>query len=97
MATEAKIRKEAKKELELEGYLPWCPAKVKFRETDVFGIFDCIAVKDSELRFIQWTTRNHIPDRRKKIMKFFDTYDCFIPCEIWGWDEKLQSFKKEYI
>ena len=56
MATEAIIRKKAVKILEDEGYIVWCPAKVKYKQNDIFGIFDSVSVKDSDVRYIQWTS-----------------------------------------
>ncbi len=98
MAKEATIRKNALKELQdKEGYICWCPPKVRYQETDIFGIFDTICVKDSNLRFIQWTSKSNISARRKKIQKFYEENDVFIGCEVWGYDDKVRKFKKEYI
>lgn len=97
MATEATIKKKVYAQLTKEGYIGWSAPKVRYQETDIFGIFDGIFLKDSDLRFIQWTTRSNISARRKKIMHFYDTNDVFLPCEIWGWDAKKKLFKIEYI
>lgn len=94
--TEAKIRKEAKKILISEGFYPWCPAKAKYQETDIFGIYDCLAIKDSEIRYIQWTSVGNMRAREKKIKKFFEEHKCFIPCEVWGMRED-GTFKIIYI
>lgn len=84
---EARIRANAKKALEKEGYHLWCPKKVRYQETDVFGIYDGLAVKGTEIRFIQWTSIGNIRAREKKIRKFFEERDCFIPSEVWGMRE----------
>lgn len=84
MAREATIRKKVRETLEKEGYLTWCPPKVKFQETDIFGVFDMAAVKDSELRFIQYTSSSNHAARKRKIMDFFEKHDVFIGCEIWS-------------
>lgn len=93
MATEKLIRTKAREILEKEGFHLWCPSKVRYKETDIFGIYDGLAIKDSELRFIQWTSKSNIRAREKKIHAFFTEHNCFIPCEVWGWDE----IKKEFI
>lgn len=93
MATETLIRSKARAILEKEGFHLWCPSKVRYQETDIFGIYDGLAIKDSELRFIQWTSKSNIRAREKKIHAFFAKYNCFIPCEVWGWDE----IKKEFV
>lgn len=93
MAKEALIRSKAREILKKEGYHLWCPVKARYLETDIFGVYDGIAIKDSDLRFIQWTSKSNIRAREKKIKAFFDEYNCFIPCEVWGWDEKKKTFQ----
>ena len=97
MAKEATIRKNAVKILEEEGWVTWCPAKVKYQETDIFGVFDCVCVKDSTLRYIQWTSKSNIRAREKKINTFFEENSVFIPCEVWGYDDVKKEFKIIYI
>lgn len=97
MATEALIRSKAKKELEKEGYHVWCPAKAKYIETDIFGVFDAVAIKDSHIRYIQWTSLKNIRAREKKIRQFFEDKRCFVGCEVWGYDQKKGEFKKIII
>lgn len=94
---EAGIKKKVYAAMEKEGYIGWSPAKVKYRETDIFGIYDGVFIKDSHIRWLQWTSRSNISARRKKIQKFFDDNDVFIPCEIWGWNDKKKEFKIEYL
>lgn len=93
MATEKLIRSKAREILKKEGFHLWCPSKVRYKETDIFGIFDGLAIRDSDLRFIQWTTKHNAKARVNKINAFFDEHACFIPCEVWGWDEKTKEFQ----
>lgn len=94
--TESVIKKAIYKQLEKEGWYGWSAPKVKYQETDIFGIFDGVFVKDSDIRWIQWTTVGHVTDRKKKIEKFFEDKKCFIGCEIWGMRED-KTFKIIYI
>lgn len=105
MVRESTIRSNAKKILEKDGYIVWCPPNVKYAQTDIFGIFDGVAVKKGNnkhtaselLLYIQWTTKPNISARRKKILAFFEENFLHIPCEIWGWDDKKKEFKIEQI
>lgn len=105
MAKEATIRKKARAILEKEGYVTWCPAKVKYQSSDIFGIFDCVAAKrgtgehveSSDLRYIQWTTKEHKSARTKKILAFFDEHGLWIPCELWLYDNDKKTFKIEQL
>jgi hypothetical protein len=90
------IKKAVYKQLEKEKYFGWSAPKVKYQETDIFGIFDGMFVKDSDLRFIQWTTSSNLSARKKKILKFFEEKKCWIPCEIWGMRPD-GTFKIEYL
>lgn len=94
---EAGIRKKAIDELKREGYICWYPLKVKYQETDIFGVFDAICIKDSDLRFIQWTSLGNISTRKKKIERFFKENNVFIACEVWGYNGETKIFKKVYI
>lgn len=96
MSKEATIRKQAVKQLEKEGYITWCPAKVKYQETDVFGVFDCLALKDSDIRFIQWTSSSNVAARKKKILKFYEDNDVFLPAEVWGYRSKPDKNGKKW-
>ncbi len=93
---EVVIKKAVYKQLEDEGFIGWSAPKVKYQETDIFGIFDGIFIKDSDLRFIQWTTSSNLSARKKKILKFFQDNNVFIPCEVWGMRTD-KTFKVEYI
>lgn len=93
---ESVIKKAVYTQLKKEGFYGWSAPKVKYQETDIFGIFDGVFVKDSEIRWIQWTTVGNIRAREKKIKKFFEEHKCFIPCEIFGMRED-GTFKIIYI
>ena len=95
---EAIIRAKALKILESEGYTCWVPRKVKYWETDIFGVFDIVAT-GSKLRFIQITTLSHISDRRKKVRGFLDKLSISFSAvsEVWGWDKKHKRFKIEVL
>lgn len=96
MATEATIRKRACEILKKEGYIVWYPAKVKYYQNDIFGLFDCVAVKDSDVRYIQWTSAPNMSARKKKIETFFNENEVWIPCEIWGYKGN-GKFKFDYL
>lgn len=94
--TEAQIKKAVYAKMKKDGWHGWSAPKVKYQETDIFGIFDGIFVKDSDLRFIQWTTASNVSARKKKIEKFFAEHNCFIGCEIWAMKPD-KTFKIVYI
>jgi hypothetical protein len=93
--TEAKNKALVKKQLELEGYLVWYPPVSRFAPKfkycdqqhsakDIFTLFDCVALKDSELRFVQYTSYGTRLARVKKINNFYEKWNVFIPAEVWG-------------
>lgn len=96
--TESKIKALVKKELEKDEFLVWYPPVSRFAPKfkycdqqhsakDIFTLFDCLALKDSEMRYIQYTSKGNIRAREKKIKNFFDKWKVFIPCEVWGVDD----------
>jgi hypothetical protein len=93
---EIEIKKAVYKELAKDGYIGWSAPKVKYQETDIFGIFDGVFVKDSDVRFLQWTTSSNHSARKKKILNFFGDNNVFIPCEIWSMKPD-KTFRVEYI
>lgn len=92
--SEKLIKKKATKELEQRGWTWWCPAKVKWQESDIFGVFDCVAVKGSVIRFIQWTTKSNVSARKKKINRFYLLSRAKISSEIWAWNDKTKRLDK---
>lgn len=77
--TEKYIFEKLKKYIGDKGVI-WKPAKVKFYQNDIFGIFDCVVLmKNGEFLFIQITTKKHVSDRRKKIKKFLEDNSIVAP------------------
>lgn len=51
----------------------WKPAKVKFYQNDIFGIFDCVVIdNNARFSFYQLTTADHKSHRLKKMIEFFE-------------------------
>ena len=97
MAKESLIRKKAIGELTQEKWVTWFAPKVKFRQTDIFGIIDLLALKGKRQKNIQLTTLPNISAKRKKITNFLKENKVELPVEIWGWNSKKKEFKKEKI
>jgi len=97
MAKESETRKKAVAELTKGGWVIWYPSKVRFKQNDVFGIIDLLALKGSRLRHIQLTTRPNVARCRKKILNFFKKKKVRLPLEIWHWLKKEKRFKKEQV
>lgn len=95
MVTENTIKNNVKKKLKEEGYHTWAPARGGYMNQlqDVFGVFDILAIKGFHIRYIQYTSKKNMTARKKKIAEFFKKHNCFIPCEIWGYDEEKREFK----
>ena len=92
---ESQIRKKAVQFLEGQGWICWAPPKVKFKQNDIFGIIDLLAIKKKKMKKIQLTTLSNISARRKKIANFFKKNKVEMTIEIWAWAEKKKQFKKE--
>ena len=90
---EALIRKKVITELEKKDFTCWFPKKVKFQETDVFGVFDVLAIKGRKVRWVQLTTITNIKAREKKVLDFLRKTKSLIVGEIWGYDKKKRIFK----
>lgn len=97
MPKENEIRKKAIEVLEKDKWLIWYPPKIKFKQTDIFGIIDLLAIKGKKKKNIQLTTLPNISIRRKKIINFFKTFKVELPIEIWAWNKKKKEFKKEKL
>ncbi|MFH1509594.1 MAG: hypothetical protein ABID67_00375 [Candidatus Nealsonbacteria bacterium] len=103
MPAEQFIRKKAVEILEKTGFVYWYPAKVKFKQNDIFGVFDlvCWKKKTTEIKFLQLTTYPNISSRRKKIRGFIDENKIprkvTVDIEIWGWNQKKKEFKVEEV
>ncbi|MDP3991159.1 MAG: hypothetical protein Q8P63_02600 [Candidatus Nealsonbacteria bacterium] len=97
MSKESYNRKKLIKSLESEGWICWFPPKVKFQQSDVFGIIDVLALRRNKMKNIQLTTLSNVSARRKKITAFLTSNQVKLPVEIWAWHPKKKSFKKEKI
>jgi len=89
---ETAIRKKAIELLEKDHWHCWFPKKVKYQETDVFGVFDILAIKRSTIRWIQITSLSNIRARERKIMSFLGKVKANLPWEVWG-IRKDKTFK----
>lgn len=94
---EAEIRKRALQMLNGEKWVCWYPKKVKFHETDVFGIVDLLALRGKQRKNVQLTTLPNVSAKRKKITNFLKKYKVEFPVEIWAWCQKKKEFRKERI
>jgi len=94
---EAEIRKKAIEILKRDKWIVWYAPKVKFKQTDIFGIIDLLALKGRRRKNIQLTTLPNVAAKRKKITNFLKTFKVELPVEIWGWNRKKKEFRKEKI
>ena len=97
MAKENLIRKKAIEILRQEGWITWFGPKVRFKQTDIFGIIDLMALKGKRQKNIQLTTLPNASTRRKKIINFLKKNKVELPVEIWAWNSKKKEFRKERI
>jgi len=101
MPKENQIRKKAVEKLKGKNYIFWYPAKIKFKQNDIFGVFDLICWKKrvGELKFIQLTTLPNLSTRRKKIKNFLKRNKISlsarsdIKIEIWAWSKREKKFR----
>jgi len=94
---ETKIRKEAIQILNKKGWITWFPSRAIYKQNDVFGIIDLLAVKGRRMKKIQLTTLPNISAKRKKITNFLKKNKVQMTIEIWAWTNKKKLFKKEKI
>ena len=97
MPKESLIRKKAIQILEKDGWVCWYPSKVRFQQTDVFGIIDILALRKREKKNIQLTTLPNVSAKRKKITDFLTKFKVYLTVEIWAWDNKKKTFRKEKV
>jgi hypothetical protein len=106
MAKEVVLRKKLLKILAEDKWVAWWPGKIRFKQNDIFGIFDIVCCKKDigELKFIQLTTVSNLAARRKKIKFFFKENKISLKknnfgaeIEIWAWSKKNKAFKIEKI
>ena len=104
MPKETEIRKKAIQLLE-EKWIVWWSPKVRFKQTDIFGIFDliCWRKKIGNFKLIQLTTLPNLSTRRKKIQNFFKKNKInsksvrSVKLEIWAWKKRDKTFKIELM
>lgn len=97
MPKESVIRKKAIEILEKTCWIVWHPGKIKYKQNDIFGIIDLLAIKGRQRKNIQLTTSANVSARRKKIIAFFKEFKVEFPVEIWSWNQKKRKFKKEKV
>jgi len=97
MAKESLIRKKAIEILKKQKFICWWPPKIKFKQNDIFGIIDLIALRRKKLKYIQLTTLPNLARHRKKIINFFKKNKVELPVEIWAWSDKKRKFNIEII
>jgi len=97
MPKESLIRKKAIQILEERGWICWYPSKVRYQQTDVFGIIDILALRKKEKKNIQLTTLPNVSAKRKKITDFLKKFKVDLAVEIWAWDGKKKIFRKEKV
>jgi len=97
MAKESLIRKKAIEILRRDKWVVWFAPKVKFHETDVFGIIDFLALKGRRQKNIQLTTLPNVSAKRKKITNFLKKNKVQMTVEIWAWNHRTRKFKKEKV
>jgi len=103
MAKESLIRKKAVEILEKEGFVYWYPAKVRFKQNDIFGVFDlvCWRKKTTDIKFLQLTTLPNFSARKKKIKAFLEKnrfpQKVSVGIEIWGWNQGKKEFRREEV
>lgn len=92
---EAEIRKKAVQILNKGGWITWNPSRARYKQNDIFGIIDLLAVKGKKIKKIQLTTLSNVSTKRKKITNFLKKNKVQMTVEIWAWSRKEKQFKKE--
>ena len=99
MPKEAVIRKKAIQILKNDRWVIWFPCRVKYKQNDVFGIFDlvCWQKKTAKIKFVQLTTLPNLSTRQKKIKNFLKknklSKRILVDIEAWGWNKRNKMFK----
>ena len=93
---EATIKKHFKKLADNCGWLYWFPGRVKYKENDIFGVFDCVVInQQGDVGFVQLTTKHNIYARRRKIERWIiKNQVAFLNLNLYvfGWDVGRRSF-----
>ncbi|MEX2017113.1 MAG: hypothetical protein WD876_01430 [Candidatus Pacearchaeota archaeon] len=79
----------------------YSPPRVRYFQTDIFGVFDVVTIAPSSQLpyFIQITTLNHRAHRYKKIREWLYKYNLYSFNSAWlfCYDKKKNIFKKEIV
>jgi len=97
MPTEQFIRKKAIQELTNRGWLTWYPSRARYKQNDIFGIIDLLALRRRKMRYIQLTTLSNVARQRKKILNIFEKKRVKLAVEIWAWSKQKKRFKTEIV
>jgi len=97
MVKEPETRKKAVQQLISRGWLIWYPSKVRYKQNDIFGVIDLLALKKKKMRYIQLTSLSNLARQRKKILNFFEKKKVKLPVEIWVWHQRKKKFKIEKV
>ena len=97
MPKEVIIKKKAINILEKAGWIVWYPSKIKYKQNDIFGVIDLLALKGRQKKNIQLTTFSNLSARRKKIIRFFKKFKVQLLIEIWAWNSIKKTFKIEKL
>ena len=94
MPSEKQLRDNVTEKLGYKGYICWWSPRVKFRkQQDIFTMWDGIAAKGGEIRFIQFTTKTNKSSHIKKISEFKKLYNLSHKGELWCWNGKTKEFE----
>lgn len=87
----------ARKELEADGWLVEKKNNTKWQSPDFWGVFDLIAIKENNVKFIQ--VKSNIGDfykGRKKTKAWIKENNFKIPTEVWLYEGR-SKWRKEII
>ena len=92
--TEKQLRDFIREKLGLSGWICWFAPRVKFlKQQDIFTMWDGVAARGPEIKFIQFTTKPNKSSHVKKISEFKKIYKLSHPGELWLWDNKTKDFE----
>ena len=112
MAKEKTIRKRAQEKLTEEGWVVWIPSSARYgagttyfddgdckRGDDIFNIFDLVAWRDRQIKFVQYTARSSVSARVAKVLDLFEERDLKVGAadiivEVWGYEDRKGFTRK---
>lgn len=103
--TEKQIRyllvEELKRDWAVDNIAIFAPARVRYFQTDIFGVFDVIAIhpRTKIIYFIQITSKQHRSERFRKIIEWLKKYELFNFSNGWlyCYDSIKKKFSKELV